>query len=88
MATVYRFKKYDISSNTYIISPCWGTREGIKKVECVVMEETVTEVDDAYIGVEIEGLTARGFDPHRTEGFQQRVNPYRTTNAAGLFPRS
>jgi hypothetical protein len=85
MATVYRFQLYDINSDAYTISRRWGTREGIEGVNGVVLEDTATEIDDRSIGAEIKGLTARGFDPHCTEGFQRSINPYQTTNAAGSF---
>jgi hypothetical protein len=35
----------------------------------VVLEHTATEVDASLVGGEIEGLTVRGFDPHRRKGF-------------------
>jgi hypothetical protein len=73
MVLVFRFKQYDISSDGYIVSRRWGTREGIKEVGGVVLEDTGTEIDDAEIGAEIQGLTDRGFDPHRTIGFQRTV---------------
>jgi hypothetical protein len=88
MVQVFRFQLYDVSTDGYTVSRRWGTREGITKVGGEVIEDTATEIDDAAIGDEIEGLTARGFDPHRTVGFQQQVrdfNPYKTTNAGGLF---
>lgn len=61
---VYRFKRYNIQNDAYQNSRRWGTLEGIKAVCGVVLKETETEVDAALIGGEVEGLTARDFDPH------------------------
>lgn len=71
--TVYRFTVYDITSDGNIRSRRWGTREGVKAVRGVVMEDTGTEIDARFVGGEVEGLTERGFDPHPRTGFQTQV---------------
>jgi hypothetical protein len=70
---VYRFTVYDITHDENVQSRRWGTREGIKAVCGVVQEDTETEVDAGFVGGEIEGLTARNFDPHPRTGFQTHV---------------
>jgi hypothetical protein len=71
--TVYRFKVYDITTDEIRLSRRWGTREGIKAARGAPLEETATEVDSALVGQEVEGLTARDFDPRRRTGFQTQV---------------
>ena len=72
--TVYRFKVYDITTDESRLSHRWGTRDGIKRAKGEPLEETATDIDAAAVGQEVEGLTARGFDPRppRT-GFQTHV---------------
>jgi hypothetical protein len=73
MVTVYRFRVYDIAANESRLSRRWGTLDGIKRARGEPLEETATEIDTAAIGQEVEGLTERGFDPHRRTGFQTQV---------------
>jgi hypothetical protein len=73
--TIYRFTIYDINSDGNVRSRRWGTREGIKAVCGVVLEDTGTEVDASCVGGEEEGLTVRNFDPHPCTGFQNQVYP-------------
>lgn len=85
---VYRFRKYNISTDENVESHRWATREAIERVGGEVLEDTATQVDASVLGRQIGGMTERGFDPHRRTGFQTQVqsfNPFRTTNAAGSF---
>ena len=71
--TVYRFKKYDIESDHEKKSRRWGTREAIEAIDGAVLEDTATEVDEAVLGREINGLSDIGYDPHATKGFQTEI---------------
>jgi hypothetical protein len=71
--TVYRFKKYDISTDNNTESRRWATREAIKRIGGEVLEDTAVEVDAAVLGAEIEGMTERNFNPHPRTGFQGQV---------------
>ena len=63
---VYQFTSYDLSTGRTWSPDRWGTLEGIKKTGGAPLLVTATEVDNSCVGVEIEGLTERGFDPgHR-----------------------
>ena len=73
--TVYRFTIYDITTDGNRLSLRWGTREGIKLAHGAPLEETAIEIDSAFVGREVEGLTARGFNPNRRAGFQTQVPP-------------
>jgi hypothetical protein len=70
---IYRFTVYDITTDENRRSHRWGTREGIKAAHGVAVEDMATEVDASFVGEEIAGLTARGFDPHPRTGFQAQV---------------
>lgn len=70
---IYRFTLYDITHDENIRSRRWGTREGIKGVGGVALEDTSTEVDAGVVGGEVEGLTVRDFDPQSRKGFQTKV---------------
>ena len=88
--TIYRFKKYDISSDEYQKSRRWATLEAIARIGGEPLEDTAL-VDAAVLGREIDGMTDRGFDPRSRSGFQRQVtdfNPFKTTNAAGSFRAS
>jgi len=71
--TVYRFTKYDITTDQPQKSTRWATRKAIDRVNGTVLENTAVEVDASVVGSEIEGMTARGFDPHAQRGFQTVV---------------
>jgi hypothetical protein len=71
--TVYRFRKYNISSDGYDVSRRWGTREAIERVCGEVLEDTAAEVDEAVVATDIEGMTVRGFDPRPRTDFQRQV---------------
>ncbi|WP_428484487.1 hypothetical protein [Rhodopila sp.] len=70
---VYRFRLYDITNDDYHLSRRWGTREGIKAVCGMVLEDTETDIDIGLVGGEVEGLTERDFNPHPRAGFQTKV---------------
>ena len=72
----YRFCKYDITTDQHQRSNRWATREAIERVHGDVLEDTATEVDSSVLGGEIDGTSARGFDPHSQlagGGFQRQV---------------
>ena len=74
MAVVYRFHTWDIANDCFQQSRRWATEEAIKRVRGEILSEGV-EVDDRFIGQEVDGMTARGFDARNppTGGFQSRV---------------
>jgi hypothetical protein len=72
--TIYRFTIYDITNDENKRSRRWGTREGIRAVCGVVIEDTAIEVDDGVVGGEIEGLTERSFNPRPRTDFQTQVS--------------
>jgi hypothetical protein len=43
----------------------WATRHRIEWLHGQVLEETGVEVDSFLVGRDIEGMTARNFDPHK-----------------------
>jgi len=43
----------------------WATRDRIEWLHGQVLEETAVEVDSFLVGRDIEGMTARNFDPHK-----------------------
>ena len=70
---IFRFHKYDITTDGVRISHRWGTRDGIANVGGTVIEDTGTEVDASLVRSEIPGLTERDFQPNRRTGFQTQV---------------
>ncbi len=64
MATVYRFRTWDITTDRYQESKRWAAGEPIQRVMGERISDGV-EVDDALLGDEVDGMTARGFDPRR-----------------------
>ena len=71
MPKVYKFRKYDISSDETITSRRWATREAIKAVCGEVVEDTETEIDASFL--DNNGMTERNFEPHKREGFQREI---------------
>jgi hypothetical protein len=69
MATVYRFRTWDIVNDCYSESRRWATREAIERVQGEIISDAV-EVDDSLLGGEVDGMTARHFDPFAQGGFQ------------------
>ncbi len=66
MATVYRFRTWDIVYDCYRHSRRWATKEAIERVSGEAVGEPV-EVDDKelFLGEQpVDGMTRRGFDPH------------------------
>jgi hypothetical protein len=62
MATVYRFEAWNILTDCFHQSMRWATKEAIKDACGRALGDGI-EVDDRFIGREIEGMTERGFDP-------------------------
>ena len=71
--TIYQFTIYDIGNDENRKSRRWATREAVECIGGKVLEETATEIDATDIGAEIDGMTARNFDPHALRGFQRAV---------------
>ena len=61
-SVVYRFRTWDIANDCYQQSARWATKEAIERVSGESISEGV-EVDNEYLGSEVDGMTARGFDP-------------------------
>ena len=74
MTPVYRWKKYNISTDTEETSRRLGTLAAIQRAGGTPIDETLIMVDEALLGREIPGMTDRDFDPNRTYGgFQTKV---------------
>lgn len=74
MATVYRFRTWEIATDTFRTSQRWATMEAIERAGGEPITNGV-EIDDNYLGHEVDGMTARGFDPANppTNEFRSRV---------------
>jgi hypothetical protein len=74
MAVVYRFRTWDIINDQFHTSGRWATKEAIAGVHGEAISEGV-EIDEHYLGREVDGMTERGFDasnpPHGR--FQNKV---------------
>lgn len=73
--TIYRFELYDITTDGNRKSHRWATREVIERLRGTVLEDTATEVDASAVASDIQGMTARDFNPHPRTGFQRQVMP-------------
>jgi hypothetical protein len=62
MAIVYRFRMWDITNDCFKESARWATKEAIEHIGGESISAGV-EVDDGFLGHEVDGMTARGFDP-------------------------
>jgi hypothetical protein len=62
MAIVFRFRTWDITNDCYRNSQRWATKDAIQRVVGEAISEGV-EIDDTFLGDEVDGMTARGFDP-------------------------
>jgi hypothetical protein len=71
--TIFQFEMYNILSDAFQRSRRWATRDAIKRIGGVVIEQSGAHVDEAQVGGDIEGMTAPGFYPSATVGFQKRV---------------
>jgi hypothetical protein len=60
---VFRFRMWDVAADSFTLSSRWATRERVEQIGGEVVGGGI-EVDDEYVGIEIAGMTARGFDPH------------------------
>jgi hypothetical protein len=74
MVRVFRFRTWDIANDCYQQSRRWATKEAIERVNGEITSDSA-EVDERYLGGEVDGMTARGFDPFKpaSAGFQTRV---------------
>jgi hypothetical protein len=73
MVTVFRFESWDVKTDQFIRSSRWATRQRIESLPARIVGDGV-EVPDEVLGREIDGMTDRNFDPHRTTpGEFQRV---------------
>jgi hypothetical protein len=70
---VYQFRMYDASNDEMRKSRRYATRERIDWLRGEVIEGTGVEIDATLLGSEVEGMTARDFDPHRQTDFQRQV---------------
>ena len=68
---VYRFRRYDISSDEYVTSRRWAILETINLIRAEALIHTERLVDPNSLNA--EGMTERGFDPDASSGFQTRV---------------
>lgn len=72
--TIYRFKVYDSSNDELRESQRWGTLGAISKIPLAQpIEGTAIDVDASVIQSDVPGLTAKGFWPARSSGFQTAV---------------
>jgi hypothetical protein len=71
--TVFQFKLYDPQNDQIVKSRRWATRKAIDWLRGTVLDETETEADEAVIGLEVEGLSDIGYNPHAMQGFQRQV---------------
>lgn len=62
MAIVFRFRAWDITHDCYQNSQRWATKEAIERVSGEAISDGV-EVNDSFLGGEVDGMTAPGFDP-------------------------
>ena len=76
MAIVYRFQTWDINNDRFQVSQRWATEESIERVQGEIVGDGV-EVDEKFLGAEVDGMTARGFDARNPpqSGFQKTVAP-------------
>jgi hypothetical protein len=72
---VFRFKRYDINSDAYVMSRRYATAEAIDLICGEAIDRTLTYVEEELLGDEVDGMTRRGFDPLATLGFQTQVKP-------------
>jgi hypothetical protein len=61
MTMVYRFEFFD--GNDYMLSSRWATRDRVAQNPWARIIGDGVEVADELVGKEIEGMTARNFDP-------------------------
>lgn len=61
--TVYRYKSWSVAKDDYVVSTRMGTQEYIDGIKGRRIEGTAAEIDDALIGREEVGVTAKNFQP-------------------------
>lgn len=59
---IFPFSKFDISTDEIKVSTRWGTEEAIARIGGIKRGMGMT-VDESVILSDIEGLTARNFNP-------------------------
>jgi hypothetical protein len=64
--TVFRFRLYDPTYDTMVLSSRWGTRAAIERYDrSLVIDGTAAEVDAGCVKTDLPGFTVSGFDPSR-----------------------
>jgi len=58
---VYRFKKYDINSDQYVVSRRMATRDAIGRINAVLIPESEVEIDNSHVSG--DGMTEIDFKP-------------------------
>lgn len=73
--TVYRFEMYDVQTDQMRTSVRWGTLDAIERIRGHALIRTAIEIDERYLGGELEGMTMRNFNPDSQieGGFQREV---------------
>jgi hypothetical protein len=56
VTVVYRFRTWEISSDTFRESQRWATEEAIKRVSGEIISDGF-EVEDRFLGREVDGMT-------------------------------
>lgn len=72
MVTIFRFKRYDISSDEFQHSRRWATRDAIERIGAEVLDDHGVDVDPSVLNG--DGMTERNFNPHLRQGFQTYVS--------------
>ncbi|HEY8128401.1 MAG TPA: hypothetical protein VIF39_06770 [Hyphomicrobium sp.] len=70
--TVFRVSKYDIATNSTIISRRMATREGAQIMGARILEDTATFIDASQLEPG-EQWTPINFSPNPRTGFQTQV---------------
>ncbi|WP_257820115.1 hypothetical protein [Burkholderia glumae] len=72
--TIFRFKCYNVTTDSMDDSSRWGTRAAIEQIaKGVVIEASARVVDEMVVRSDIPGLTARDFNPDTLPVFQTSV---------------
>jgi hypothetical protein len=58
---VWKFRKYDMTTDEYVESARYGTQEAIARIGAELIEETVVTVNSSLL--DSDGLTAKSFSP-------------------------
>lgn len=72
--TIYQFSLYNPETDGMRTSRRWGTREAIAHYTGGKLhEDTAADVPESAVNSDLQGLTARDFNPHASRGFQTTV---------------